>query len=216
MDVKTAFLNSQIIEDVYVEYPHGFSKSGEVCRLLKGLYGLKQSPRMWYKVIHDFLVSLGFQKLQADHSVFMTKNSPFTSANGLIVLVYVDDIKIIGSRAAVDSLKQQLCSKFEMTDLGPISYYLGMTVTRNRKLKTITIQQHSYLKRVLQTFHYWDNEHDKALLNSVKTPMDEKDQHLEPFDGQASKDDIKIYQSQVGSLMYAIIETQPDLAFAIS
>jgi hypothetical protein len=63
MDVKTAFLNGQIIEDVYVEHPHGFGKSGEVCRLLKGLYGLKQSPRMWYKVIHDFLVSLGFQKL---------------------------------------------------------------------------------------------------------------------------------------------------------
>ena len=171
MDVKTAFLNGQIIEDVYVEYPHGFGKSGEVCRLLKGLYGLKQSPCMWYKVIHDFLVSLGFQKLQANHSVFTTKNSPFTSANGLIVSVYVDDIKIIGSRAAVDSLKQQFCSKFEMTDLGPISYYLGMTVTRNRKLKTITIQQRSYLKRVLQTFHYWDNEHDKPLLNPVKTPM---------------------------------------------
>ena len=60
MDVKTAFLNGQIIEDVYVEYPHGFGKSGEVCRLLKGLYGLKQSPRMWYKVIYDFLISLGF------------------------------------------------------------------------------------------------------------------------------------------------------------
>ena len=70
----------------------------------------------------------------------MIKNLPFTSVNGFIVLVYVDDIKIIGSRAAVDSLKQQLCSKFEMTDLGPISYYLGMTVICNYKLKTIMIQ----------------------------------------------------------------------------
>ena len=139
MDVKTVFLNGQIIKDVYVKYPHGFSKSGEVYCLLKSLYGLKQSPYMWYKVIYDFLISLGFQKLQADHSIFMTKNSPFTSINGLIVLVYVDNIKIIGSRAAVDSLKQQLCSKFKITDLSPISYYLSMTVTCNRKLKTITI-----------------------------------------------------------------------------
>ena len=62
-----------------------------------------------------------------------------------------------------------------MIDLGPISYYLGITVTRNHKLKTITIQQRSYLKRILQTFYYWDNEHDKALLNPVKTPIDKKD-----------------------------------------
>ena len=69
------------------------------------------------------------------------------------------------------------------------------------------IQQCFYLKCVLQTFYYWDNEHDKALLNPVKTLMDEKDQHFKPFDGQASKDDIKIYQLQVGSFMYAMIET---------
>ena len=105
IDVKTAFLNGQIIKDVYVEHLYGFGKSREVCRLLKGLYGLKQLPRIWYKVIYDFLVSLSFQKLQADYSVFMTKNSPVTSTNGLIVLVYIDDIKIIGSRAAVNSLK---------------------------------------------------------------------------------------------------------------
>jgi hypothetical protein len=60
MDVKTAFLNGQIIKDVYVEHPHGFGKSGEVYRLLKGLYGLKQSPYIWYKVIYNFLISLSF------------------------------------------------------------------------------------------------------------------------------------------------------------
>jgi len=137
----------------------------------------------------------------------MTKNLPFTSANSLIVLVYVDDIKIIGSRAAVNSLKQQLCNKFKITDLGSISYYLGMTITYNYKLKTITIQQYSYLKCVLQTFHYWDNKYNKALLNPVKAPIDKKDQHFKSFNGQALKDDIKIYQSQIGSLIYIIIET---------
>jgi len=63
MDIKMAFLNSQIIEDVYVEYPYDFGKSKEVCCLLKSLYGLKQSPYIWYKVIYNFFVSLGFQKL---------------------------------------------------------------------------------------------------------------------------------------------------------
>ena len=60
MDVKMAFLNGQIIKDVYVKHPYGFSKSGEVCYLLKGLYGLKQSPHIWYKVIYNFFVSLSF------------------------------------------------------------------------------------------------------------------------------------------------------------
>ena len=140
MDIKTAFLNSQIIEDIYVEYPYGFSKSKKVYCLFKNLYSLKQSPYIQYKIIYDFFVSLGFQKLQANYSVFITKNSSFTSANGLIVSVYIDDIKIIDSRATVNSLKQQLCSKFKMTDLGPISYYLGMTVIYNHKRKTIVIQ----------------------------------------------------------------------------
>ena len=93
-----------------------------------------------------------------------------------------------------------------MTDFSPISYYLGITVTRNYKLRTIIIQQYFYLKRVLQTFHYWDNEYNKALLNLVKTSIDKKDQHFKPFNGQALKDNIKIYQLQVGSLIYAIIK----------
>ena len=106
------------------------------------------------KLFTTFFVNFSFQKLQANYSIFITKNSPFTSINSLIISVYVDNIKIISSRAAVNSLKQQLCSKFKIIDLGPISYYLSMTVTRNYKLKTIIIQQYSYLKHVLQIFHY--------------------------------------------------------------
>ena len=175
MDIKIVFLNGQIIQDVYIKYLYGFSKSREICCLFKGLYGLKQSPYIWYKVIYDFLVSLGFQKLQANYSVFMTKNLPFTLVNGLIVSVYIDNIKIIGSRAAVNSLKQQLCSKFKITDFSPISYYFGIIIICNYKLKTITIQQHSYLKHILQTFYYWDNKYNKPLLNPVKTPINKKD-----------------------------------------
>ena len=140
MDIKMAFLNSQIIKNVYIKYLYSFGKSGEVYCLFKSLYGLKQSPCIQYKVIHDFLISLSFQKLQANYSIFITKNLPFTSINSLIVSVYIDNIKIISSRAAINSLKQQLCSKFKIIDLSPISYYFSITVTYNYKLKTIIIQ----------------------------------------------------------------------------
>ena len=105
----------------------------------------------------------------------MTKNSPFTLANGLIISVYIDNIKIISSKTTINSLKQQLYSKFKITDLGPISYYLNITITHNYKLKTITIQQHNYLTYILQTFYYWDNKYNKPLLNPIKTPIDKKD-----------------------------------------
>src|SRR6266568_7604640 len=104
----------------------------------------------------------------------MTKNSPFTSVNSLIVLIYINNIKIIGSKAVINSLKQQLYSKFKIINIGFINYYFGMTIIHNHKLKTIIIQQRSYLKYILQTFYYWDNKHNKPLLNLVKTPMDKK------------------------------------------
>jgi transposase InsO family protein len=206
MDVKTAFLHGKIEETIYVEQPTGYEQKGKVCLLKKGLYGLKQSPRMWYKTLHDFLVENGFHRTQADHSVFVTDDG----INGLIVTVYVDDLNIIGrDKQAIQRLKNALSERFDMTDLGPISYYLGMSVTRDRAARTITLSQKGYLQKVLHTFGFEE-------ARPAATPM-EPGIRLEKETAQpAEPEAVQQYQSAIGSLMYAMTGTRPDVAFAVS
>jgi len=128
MDVKTAFLHGDLEEEIYVVQPNGYEKEkGKVCKLKRALYGLKQSPRLWYEVMHRFLDSLGYTRIHADNSVFR---------NGtLFVAVYVDDILICGpNKDEILGLKAKLSNHFEMTDCGACKHYLGMLVTRNRTL----------------------------------------------------------------------------------
>lgn len=130
MDFKTAFLYGLIEGEVYVRQPTGFdNQSGQVCKLRRALYGLKRSPRVWYDTLVAFLKSHGLKALNADLSVFVKPS--------LIVAVYVDDLQITGSSLAeIHAVKQALSERFHMSDLGPCQYYLGMTVTRDRKSRS--------------------------------------------------------------------------------
>lgn len=207
MDVKTAFLHGKIEETIYVEMPTGYGQEGKVCHLKKGLYGLKQAPRMWYNTLHDFLVEQGFHRTDADHGVFITG----AGIEGVVVTVYVDDLKIIGKdKRAIQNLKDALRKRFDMTDLGPVSYYLGMSVTRDRPGGTITLSQKGYIQKVLREFRL---ENAKP----VATPMEQTATQLQKETvGMASPEAVRRYQSAVGSLMYAMIATRPDIAFALS
>lgn len=202
MDVKTAFLYSAIKETVYVEFPHGFGDPGLVCKLNKALYGLKQSPRAWYEHLCRFFKAIGFQPLLSDHSVFH---------NGRVVVgVYVDDILICGHRNEVDTVKKQLNHAFQMSDLGPVNHYLGMKITRNREERAIYLSQATYIDQILAS-------HGMANCHAVHTPMT-TDCHLMPA-GPHYDCPLKLkrqYQSAVGSLMYAMLGTRPDIAFAVS
>ncbi len=122
MDVTTAFLYGPIDQIVYVELPHGYGLPGMVALLNKALYGLKQAPRLWYKTLHDHLTSLGFRRLDSDHSVFFQVN------DGVIIAVYVDDLLIGDDKPAIQDVKVRLADVFKMSDLGPVSYYLSMTL----------------------------------------------------------------------------------------
>jgi hypothetical protein len=121
MDVKTAFLYGTLDEDIYVEQPHGFDDgTTKVCKLNKALYGLKQSPRVWYQTLSIFLKSKGYNPIDADHSVFTKDGKTF-------VAVYVDDLLLCGpDMEIINMLKRDLSSVFQMVDLGPAHYYLGM------------------------------------------------------------------------------------------
>ncbi len=131
MDVKTAFLYGLIDQLVYVQIPKGSETSANknmVCKLLKALYGLKQAPRLWYKRLSNFLFEkLGLQRINADHSIFV---SP-ADINGSIVSTFVDDIKIMRAKnsGVIAQIKQELTAAFEMADMGPISFYLGLKVS---------------------------------------------------------------------------------------
>ena len=127
MDVKTAFLNGLLQEEVYLEQPQGFEVHGRdshVCRLKKPLNGQNQAPRAWYSGIDSYLMSIGFQKSQVDPNLY------FIAVGGdpLILLLYVDDLFITGEEHLIAACKRDLALEFEMIDLALMHYYLGMEV----------------------------------------------------------------------------------------
>lgn len=126
MDVKTAFLNGVIEEEVYIEQPEGFvihGKESNLCKLKKALYGLKQAPCAWYERIDRYLTGLGFCKNSADPNLY------FKVFNGemLILVLYVDDLFVTREDHLIHRCKE-LTSKFEMKDLGLMHFLLGLEV----------------------------------------------------------------------------------------
>ena len=207
MDVITAFLNALLREIIYVEQPKGYVK-GEgnlVCLLLRALHGLKQSPREWYFTLRDFLVSKGFKHTESDHSLFVNEDTR------IIVSVYVDDIQIFGPKGSphITALKAELHKRFAMTDLGASVAYLGMEIHRNRRNRTVRITQTAYLKKVLARF-------GMTKCASAPTPMVAGTQLQEELVDQATPVATREYQSMVGSLMYPMIQTRPDICHAVT
>ena len=204
MDVQTAFLYGEVDEEIYVEQPPGIPNSNPnlVCRLNRALYGLKQSPRVWYKTLATFLNGLGFSPLPSDAAIFSKGNT--------YIAIYVDDLLIAGpNKPDVQALKHALSQRFKMTDLGPCSYYLGMAVTRDRSRHIIRLNQRAYIKKILKEFGMLD-------CKPVSTPMDTSKIPEPTSDHIASNYLRHWYASAIGSLMYAMLGTRPDTAFAVS
>ena len=133
LDVKNAFLNSDLKEEVYMEQPPGFVAQGEsgiVCRLHKAIYNLKQSPRAWFGKFSEVVLKFGLRRCHSDHSVFS-----YTFDRGKILLiVYVDDIIITGDdKQSIDDLKRYLQNSFRTKDLGKLRYFLGIEVARSKE-----------------------------------------------------------------------------------
>jgi len=140
--VKSAFLNGELEEELYVQQPPGFAVPGsehKVLRLRKALYGLRQAPRAWNAKLDTTLASLGFTKCAAEHALY----GKSTAHGRLIVGVYVDDLIITGSEQRdIDDFKREMKGRFCMSDLGLLTYYLGIEVEQERD--AITLRQSSY------------------------------------------------------------------------
>ncbi|KAH9090111.1 hypothetical protein Ae201684P_014863 [Aphanomyces euteiches] len=134
LDVKTAFLNGDLDEDIYMEQPERYQVEGKthlVCKLNKSIYGLKQAPRQWNKKLNDHLASIGFKRCNKEQSIYVMVNNEARSITYLAV--YVDDI-VIGTRCkkALDAVRGDLTRTFEMSDKGELNYLLGMRIERDR------------------------------------------------------------------------------------
>jgi len=206
MDVKCAFLNGDLEEELYMTVPEGVKTptEGRFCRLQRSLYGLKQSPRCWYARIDTFLTrDQGFMCLESDHAIYVRKTDTL-----IIVAIYVDDIIIAGDSTSVRDVKAALSQTFEMTDCGELSYFLGIQVRRNRPKKEITISQCHFIEQILQRFGMTD-------AKPVATPLDVSIK-LQAATDNTSTVDTTIFRQTLGSFMYTMIGTRPDLAAAIS
>ena len=136
MDVETAFLNAELKEEIYMHPPVGMLiKEGHVLRLLKTLYGLKQSPREWNANLDKFMISQLFTRITADSCVYIRKSDKGT----VIIAVYVDDLIIAGSSLRlVECVKSAFHHKYKMKDMGMLEYVLGVRVDQqpDRKYHT--------------------------------------------------------------------------------
>ena len=157
MDVKIAFLNRELEEEIYMDQPDGFvanGQEGKVCKLLKSLYGLKQAPKLWHEKFDRTLTSVGFVVNEADKCVYYR----YGGGEGVILCLYVDDILIFGSGLKViEEMKEFLSNNFEMKVFGEADVILNIKLLREGDGGVTLLQSH-YVENVLSHFGFSDCE----------------------------------------------------------
>ena len=205
MDVKTAFLNGELDEEIYMEQPDGFvldGQEGKVCKLLKSLYGLKQAPKQWHEKFERTLTAAGFVVNEADKCVYYRHGG----GEGVILCLYVDDILIFGTNLnVIKEVKDFLSRCFEMKDLGVADVILNIKLLRDDD-GGITLLQSHYVEKILSRFGYSD-------CKPSPTPYDAS--VLLRKNRRIARDQLK-YSQIIGSLMYLASATRPDISFAVS
>ena len=163
MDVKCAFLNGYLTEEIYMQQPQGFSTNPSLlCRLRKSLYGLKQGPRAWYAKIDSFLLSLNFVQCKSDSNVYLK----VINGSLMIIVLYVDDLPITGSsQAEIASLKGAMNQAFSMTDLGLLSQFLGLEIAQTKA--GIKVHQSKYDLDLLIKFRMQDCKASKTPFKMI-------------------------------------------------
>ncbi|KAG8490330.1 hypothetical protein CXB51_015871 [Gossypium anomalum] len=206
VDVNNAFLNGDLHEDIYMTQPPGFEQhngGGEplVCRLRKALYGLKQAPRAWFHKLKDFLLNTRFVASKADSSLFIRQ----TGTQFLYVLVYVDDIIVTRTDSSdIKGFIKTLHDTFSLKDLGQLSYFLGIEVTRTSR--GVFLSQKKYILDLIQR---------ASMAKSKPSPIPMVTScKLSAHEGTPIEDE-RLFRSVVGALQYVVI-TRPDIAFSVN
>ena len=212
MDVKTAFLNGDLCETVYMKQPEGFEEHDEkhlVCKLKKSIYGLKQASRKWYLKFDEVITSLGFVENKVDHCVYLKNNE----TKLIFLVLYVDDILLASNDLDLLSKTKGLLSKtFDMKDLGKASFVLGIELHRDRSHNLLGLSQRAYVDHVLKRFNMENCKVGEVPV--VKGNKLGKSQCPNNNFERKSMENIP-YASTTSNLMYAQVCTRPDIAFIV-
>ncbi len=210
-DVDSAFLHATLEEEIYITQPEGATipgTEGQVLRLFKSLYGLKQAPYMWNKEINGTFIAIGFSALKSDPCVFRLQ---LKSGRQIIIGLFVDDAIILFDQQDVSEwlrIKKLIKDKYSIKDMGNAQFILGMRIVRNRKQRTILIDQQAYIEKTL-------NKLGHGVMRSMKTPgTPVNDLTFDEALPVADDNSKQLYQSYVGSAIYASISTRLDIAHA--
>ena len=196
IDVKSAFLNANLDEEVLMIPPPGFRIPGKVWKLRKSVYGLKQASKNWEVTFANFLKSIGFQRFAADKSVFRR--------GSMYIVIYVDDIMLAGPKQKdIDDALQELKNKFPIHEMGQPKRFLNINITRDRSKRIIYLDQTEYIDTMLDRFH----------LKDVK-PSD----RLQPFVAVENSKSIdqKEIEQKLGALQYLACRTRPDIMYIVN
>ncbi|GAA0171472.1 transmembrane signal receptor [Lithospermum erythrorhizon] len=205
LDVKSAFLQGEISENVYVDQPQGYEIKGKehkVYKLQKALYGLKQAPRAWFSNLETHFTQEGFSRCDSEQTLFTKRNN----VNSIIMVsVYVDDLIYTGNDdEMMKQFKEFMLRDFEMSDLGLMTYYLGIEVLQTNKGNFIC--QRRYAEEILKRFGMSEcNPVVCPIVPGEKIDRDERGNLVEEV----------YFKKIVGSLMY-LTHTRPDLTFSVS
>ena len=206
LDVKTAFLYGELDEELYMEQPEGFKAKGQenkVLRLKRAIYGLKQAALAWWKALDKSMAAMGCKRLLSDSGLFTHRSK---SGALVVIIVYVDDVIFMGSdKALLNELKNRFMKAWECRDLGDAKEFLRMRI--QRKHGKIFLDQTAYLEKVLQRFGLTD-------AKATATPLPEGYQPV-PNDVPVNPSVRSKYQQVIGSLLYIMLGTRPDIAYAV-
>ncbi|CAI7865998.1 unnamed protein product [Closterium sp. NIES-53] len=209
LDFSTAFLQGSLHEEIWLRRPLGFTGSfppGTQWSLRRPVYGLRQAPREWHDTLRTTLAALGFAPSTADPSLFLRTD---TSLPPFYILVYVDDLVFATSdTAGLTHVKYELQKRHTCTDLGELTSYLGLRITRDRARRTITLTQSHMVQQVLQRFGF-------TYSSPLSTPLP-TGHSLSALPADESVEPSGPYPELVGCLMYLMTCTRPDLAYPLS
>ncbi|KAK2389045.1 putative mitochondrial protein [Trifolium repens] len=218
MDVVTTYLYGSLVSDIYMKLPEGFnfpnansleSREGYSIKLNKSLYGLKQSGRMWYNRLSEYLLKEGYKNDSICPCIFIKRSG----SEFAIIVVYVDDINIIGIPEELPKAINCLKKEFEMKDLGKTKFCLGLQIEHVKN--GIFVHQEAYISTLLKRF-YMDKSHPLSTPMVVRSLDVEKD----PFKPKKKDEELLgpevPYLSAIGALLYLANFTRPDIAFSVN
>ena len=212
MDVRTMFLSGEQNKDIYMDKPLGFETKGQerkICKLKRSISGFKQASRQWNVKFHQAILKDGFTMMEKDHCIYLK-----CSNNSFIILsLYVDDILITrNSKEMINTTKKWLSSNFNMKDMGKVSYVLGVKIIRDLAKWLVDLTQENYIKKMLEHYHMQDCKPTNTYVDrSLSLSRDMCPKTLK----EKEKMSKVPYASVVGSLMYAIMCTHPDICYIV-